>query len=51
MRFLLCSLAVCVAVTPLAAQTPAPAPVGPVLTLDEALNIARRNNPTFLQTV
>ena len=51
MRFLLCSLAVCVAVTPLAAQSPAPTAVGPVLTLDEALNIARRNNPTYLQTV
>jgi outer membrane protein len=51
MRFLLCSLAVCVAVTPLAAQTPAPPAVGPVLTLDQALDIARRNNPTFLQTV
>jgi outer membrane protein len=50
MRLLLCSLALCVAATPLAAQTPAPAAVGPVLTLDEALNIARRNNPTFLQT-
>ena len=61
MRPLLCSLAVCLAAAPLAAQTPAPAappvaaapaaPPGPALTLDEALAIARRNNPAFLQTV
>src|SRR5687768_3997318 len=56
MRPLLCSLAVCLAAAPLAAQTPAPAAApaaapGPALTLDEALAIARRNNPAFLQTV
>ncbi|HEU4629509.1 MAG TPA: TolC family protein [Gemmatimonadaceae bacterium] len=51
MRFLLCSLAVCLTAAPLAAQTPAPTSVGPVLSLNEALDIARRNNPTYLQTV
>ena len=63
MRLLLPSLAACLAAAPLAAQTPAPtapsaptaqpaaAAMGPVLTLDEALGIARRNNPTFLSTV
>jgi outer membrane protein len=54
MRLLLCSLAACMAATPLVAQTPAPAssPVtGTALTLDEALAMARGNNPAYLQTV
>ena len=54
MRLLLCSLAAVVAVSPLAAQNPSAdsaAPVGSTLTLDEALQIARRNNPAYLQTV
>jgi outer membrane protein len=51
MRLLLCSLAACLAAAPLAAQTPAPAATGPTHTLDEALGIARRNNPAFLQAV
>ncbi len=54
MRLLLCSLVACMAATPLVAQTPAPnaAPVtGSTLTLDEALGLARSNNPAYLQTV
>ena len=54
MRLLLCSLAACMAATPLAAQTPAPTspPVtGSTLTLEEALAMARGNNPAYLQTV
>lgn len=56
MRLLLCSLALCAVATPVVAQTPAapaaaaPA-VGPVLTLDEALGLARRNSPTYLQAL
>lgn len=52
MRQLLCSLALCAVATPLVAQTPAaPAATGPVLTLDEALGLARRNSPTYLQAL
>lgn len=58
MRLLLCSLAACVAAivsgSPLAAQTPAPATASAqrsTLSLDEALGIARRNNPAYLQSV
>ncbi|HEY0971534.1 MAG TPA: TolC family protein [Gemmatimonadales bacterium] len=54
MRLLLCSLAACLAATPLVAQTPSPNPApaaGSTLTLDEALGLARSNNPAFLQTV
>ena len=51
MRLLLCSLAATLAVTPLAAQTPAAVPAGASLSLEDALSIARRNNPTYLQTI
>ncbi len=52
MRQLLCSLALCAVATPLVAQTPAvPAAAGPALTLDEALGLARRNSPTYLQAL
>lgn len=48
--------AACTAATlvafPLAAQTPAPAPTtGARLSLDEALTLARRSNPAYLQTL
>lgn len=53
MRQLLCSLALCAVATPLVAQTPAPVPpaTGPALTLDEALGLARRNSPTYMQAL
>ena len=59
MRHLLRTLALCAIATPLAAQTPTTAPAatpaapitGPVLTLDEALGLARRNSPTYLEAL
>ncbi len=52
MRLLLSTLAAALAATPLVAQPqPATPPSGPSLTLDEAISIARRNNPGYLQTV
>ena len=54
MRQLLRTLALCAIATPLLAQDPAPgtaAAVGPALTLDEALALARRNNPAYLQSM
>ena len=51
MRLLLCTLATALVVAPLDAQ-PAPSPQGGAnLSLEEALGIARRNNPTYLQDV
>jgi outer membrane protein TolC len=32
------------------AQTPAPQATGPILTLDEAIALALRNNPVYLQS-
>ena len=55
MRLLLCSLAALVAAAPLraplAAQTPTTTASTSTLSLDEALGIARRSNPTYLQSV
>ncbi len=52
MRLLLCSLAVCLTAAPLAAQPTIPAPpAGPSLSLEEALGIARRSSPMYLQDV
>lgn len=52
MRLLLCSLAACMVATPLAAQPATPAPAaGPTLSLDDALGIASRSNPAYLQDV
>lgn len=51
MRLLLCSLAATLAVTPLAAQTPAGIPPGAALSLEDALSIARRNSPAYLQAI
>ncbi len=52
MRLLLCSLAVSLVATPLAAQPTSPASLsGPSLSLEEALEIASRNSPLYLQDV
>lgn len=52
MRLLLCSLAACLAAAPLAAQPATTASAaGPALSLEEALGIASRSNPTYLQDV
>lgn len=52
MRFLLCSLALALAAAPIAAQPATSGPAGnATLSLDEALNLARRNNPSYLQDV
>lgn len=52
MRLLLCSLAACLVAVPVAAQPATPAPAaGAALSLEEALNIARRSNPAYLQDV
>ena len=52
MRFSFLAAGALAVATVLPAQQPAPTrAAGPTLTLDEALQLARRNNPTFLTSV
>jgi outer membrane protein len=50
MRHLVAALAVAFAPVAVLAQQPEPQPSGPVLTLEEAVQLALRNNPTHLQS-
>ena len=51
MRFALPLIAVAFVAQTIAAQTPTSSNTPTTMTLDEAIGLARRNNPTFLQTV
>src|SRR5215468_9039001 len=50
MRFVACALLALAPFVSAAAQSRDPGAVAPVLSLEDAINIARRNNPVFLQT-
>ena len=50
MRFVICALLLAGASQPMLSQSRDSSVTGPVLTLDQAIALARRNNPTHLQT-
>src|SRR6476469_5951237 len=50
MRFVACALLALAPAVPALAQSRDSAAVAPVLSLQDAISLARRNNPIFLQT-